>query len=126
MTICIAAIYGNYSGIVAASDSMLTNPGLSVEFEQPTKKMTKLSELCLALTAGDAVAHTELFNDVQNQINNLKCPAVSAIVDLIKRCYQERRKQEICERILIPRGFESFSDFYQAQRVLNQDITMNI
>ncbi len=126
MTICIAAICENYSGLVLASDSMLTNPYLPLEFEQPTKKMTQLSDLCIAMTAGNAVAHTELFNDVQCQIKQLKTPSVNEIVDKIKRCYQNIRKREICERILVPRGFDDFADFYQAQRVIHADITMKI
>lgn len=126
MTICIAAICNDYSGLVLASDSMLTNPYLSLEFEQPTKKMTQLSDLCFALTAGNAVAHTELFNAVQGEIKKLKTPSISEIVGEIKKCYQSIRKREICERILIPRGFDSFDEYYQAQRLIHADITMKI
>ena len=126
MTICLGAICDNGSKLVIASDSMITNPALSIEFEHPTKKMTELSNSCVALTAGDALAHTELFNSVQIEIEKLKSPTLKSIISKIKECYQEIRKREITEKYLIPRGFDSFPDFYQAQRMLNPEITQRI
>ena len=124
MTICITAICDNYKTLVLASDSMLTSPML--EFEQPTKKMTPLSSHCIAMTAGNALAHTELFNSVRCSIEVLKSPPVSQIVEKIKACYQLIRKREICERILKPKGFDGFEEFWQAQRIMQPDISMNI
>jgi len=126
MTICLAAICDNSSKLVIASDSMITNPALSIEFEHPTKKMTELSDNCVALTAGDALAHTELFNSVQIEIEKLKSPTLKNIIPKIKDCYQEIRKREITEKYLLPRGFDGFSDFYQAQRMVNAEITQRI
>lgn len=126
MTICLAAICDSGSRLVVASDSMITNPALSIEFEHPTKKMTELSHSCVALTAGDALAHTELFNSVQIEIERLKSPTLTNIISKIKECYQEIRKREITEKYLIPRGFDNFADFYQAQRVLNLEIAQRI
>jgi len=126
MTICIAAICEQGSALVLATDSMITNEGLSIEFEHPGKKMTPLSDTCIALTAGDALAHTELFNMVQEEITKLRTPSVIEVVSKIKECYQNIRKREIREKILNPRGFKDFDDFYQAQRVLHPDIAINI
>ncbi len=126
MTICLAAICDNGSRLVVASDSMITNPALSIEFEHLTKKMTELSDRCVALTAGDALAHTELFNSVQDEIEKLKSPTLKNIISKIKECYQEIRKREITERYIIPRGFDNIREFYQAQRVLDPEITKGI
>lgn len=126
MTVCLAAICGQGSKLVIASDSMITNPALSIEFEHPGKKMTELSDSCIALTAGDALAHTELFNSVQIEIEKLKSPTLRNIILKIKECYQDIRKREITEKHLIPRGFNSFSEFYKAQRMLNPEITQRI
>jgi len=71
MTICIGAINSMGSSVVVASDSMITNDYLSIEFEHPIMKMTLLSDSCIALTAGDALAHTELFNDAYSNIDHL-------------------------------------------------------
>jgi len=126
MTICIGGICEGGSSIVLATDTMLTNQGLSIQFEQPARKMTRLSDACVALTAGDALAHTELFTTAQADIAKLKAPSVLEIVDRVKYCYQVTRKREIQERILNPRGFPGFREFYEAQRVLIPDIALAI
>lgn len=126
MTICIAAICEKGSGLILAADSMLTNAGLSIQFEHPTRKMTRLSDSAVALTAGDALAHTELFNMVQGEIAELKAPTVLEIVNKIKKCYQLIREGEINETILMPRGFRNFGDFYHAHAVLNSEIVFVI
>ncbi len=92
MTICISVICDNSSKLIVASDNMLTNEVLSIQFEHPTKKMTELSDKCIALTAGDALAHTELFNSVQCEIDRLKEPSIVEIVETVKECYQGIRK----------------------------------
>lgn len=126
MTICIGGICNDGKTVILAADSMLTNEGLSIEFEHPTKKMTRLGERCVALTAGDALAHTELFDMVQQQIMDQRSPSVIKIVETVKECYQKIRHREIRERILMPRGFNDFDDFYQMQRHLLPDIALNI
>ncbi len=126
MTICIAAICQKGSSLIMASDTMITNEGLSIQFEHTTPKMTHLSDKCLALTAGDALAHTELFNMVNGEITRIKAPSIFDIIDTIKGCYQNIRKREICERILNPKGFKDFTDFYKAQNVLVPEIAMSI
>jgi len=122
MTICIAAICQQRSSLVLASDSMLTSSALSIQFEHPTKKMARLSDSCIALTAGDALAHTELFNAVQGQVARLKAPSIPEIVSRIKECYQAMREGEILERILNPSGFRGFEEFYNAHRILHSDV----
>lgn len=126
MTICISVICEQGSTAILATDSMITNPALSIQFEHPTKKMTHLSGNCIALTAGDALAHTELFNTLEEKIATLKAPSVVEIVDKIKGCYQDIRKSEIKDRILKPWGFDDFGDFYQAQRILNSEVAQAV
>ncbi|MCK4554727.1 hypothetical protein KAU19_07285 [Candidatus Parcubacteria bacterium] len=126
MTICLAAICNKGLNLVVASDSMITNRSLSIEFEHPTKKMTELSDKCIALTSGDALAHTELFDSVQVEIEKLKSPTLKNIILKIKKCYQEMREEKIIEYYLIPRGFDNFAKFYQSQRILNPEISQRI
>ncbi|MCK4653489.1 MAG: hypothetical protein KAU01_03495 [Candidatus Cloacimonetes bacterium] len=126
MTICIAAICDNGSNLILSTDSMITNPGLSIQFEQPIRKMQSLSEKCFALTAGDALAHTELFNKVKDEIAKLKSPSVPEVVEKVKKCYQLIRKDKINEIILNPKGFRDFHDFYQTQRMMSQENMMMI
>ena len=126
MTICIAAICEKRSSVVLAADTMLTAGGLAIQFEHPERKMTPLSHTCMALTAGDALAYTELFNQVQASIYVLREPSVVQIVETIKECYQTIRRKQIVERILKPRGFDDFPEFYNAQRVLSNDVVLPI
>lgn len=126
MTICIAAICDESNSLVIAADSMLTSSSLSIQFEHPRRKINPLSERCVALTAGDALAHTELFGMVSGEIVQLKDPSVSSIVDTIKSCYQKIRKSVITERYLLPRGFSGFEEYYSAQKHLMPEIAMSI
>lgn len=125
MTICIAAICGDNTSIVLASDNMVTNSMLSIEFEHPEKKMAILSNNCIALTAGDALAYTELFNIVQSKISGLNNPQTSQIVEVIKESYRTIREREVLETILYPMGFNTFKDFYLAQRTIMPDIIID-
>jgi len=126
VTICIALICNNGSNAVLVTDSMITNVGLSIEFEHPTKKMTTLSQCCAAMTAGDALADTELFNMVHQEIHNLKSPLTAEVVEKIKDCYQKIRDREIREQILNPRGIKDIGEFYQMQKHLLPDLAFTI
>lgn len=125
MTIGIGAICANETCLVLAADTMVTNQALSLEFEHQNQKMTQLSETCVALTAGDALAHTELFGIVRGTITQLRQPSVVGIVDQIKEAYQSIRRIQIEERILKPKGFENLSEFYQMQSRLIPDVAMS-
>jgi 20S proteasome alpha/beta subunit len=126
MTICIATICEGGKALVLASDRMVTSPLLAIEFEHPCKKMTPISDGCFALTAGDALTHTELFNMVNEEINDHRMPSVDEVVSKIKECYHKRRKTDITENFLIPRGFNGFNEFYEAQRHLLPDLALTI
>ena len=95
MTVCIAAICEDGTHVILATDTMVTNPGIPIEFEHPSQKMATLSENCVALTAGDALAHSELFARVRTHVNQFKEPSVNQVVDTIKECYQDVRKMEL-------------------------------
>jgi len=104
MTVCIAAVCDNRRCAVVASDTMVTNPGIPIEFEHQGSKISELATACVAMTAGDALAYTELFGMVTASLADLKQPNVYEIVERIKECYKEVRHQEIRERVLGPRG----------------------
>lgn len=126
MTICIGVICDSSSRVIMASDSMLTSDNLSIQFEHKTPKLIKLSNNCVAATAGDALGHTELFALLGDEINSLKLPTINEIVEKTKQCYKKLRKNQIVERILEPRGFNSFESFYECHRMLHPDIVMTI
>ena len=125
MTICIAAVCGRGSVLVMAADRMLTSSALSIQFEHASRKFTPLSDSCVALTAGDALAHTELFDAVRDEIAKIKAPSVPQVVETIKECYQSIRRKEIEERILRPKGINSLAEYLQVQRSLVTEIAFN-
>ncbi len=72
MTVCIAAICDGGQSVVVASDTTVTNTAIPIEFEHFGSKISDLSPTCIAMTAGDALAHTELFGMVRGSLAALK------------------------------------------------------
>lgn len=126
MTVCIGTLCENRHCVILAADRMVTS-GLAIEFEHPvSNKITKLSENCLALTAGNALVYTELFNAVCHATSNKRFTSVEEFVEAIKEMYQALRRKQIEERFLMPRSFRNFQEFYQAQPVVSESIVFMI
>ncbi|MGB9960041.1 MAG: hypothetical protein ACPLKQ_05935 [Candidatus Bathyarchaeales archaeon] len=126
MTICLATICDNGKSVILISDSMITGEHLSIEFEHKTPKIIILTENCAVATAGDALAHTELFEIVNEQIDRLKAPKISDIVECIKNCFIDIRQRQIIERILKPRGIPDIQTFYSIQGSLVREVALTI
>lgn len=126
MTVCIAALCEKSSGVVLVADRMITS-GLAIQFEHPVSgKVTALSENCLAMTAGDALAYTELFDAVQRTTSNRQSTTVEEYVEVLKGTYQELRKRQIVERIFMPLSFDSFEAFYHGSSRIPQELLYQI
>lgn len=125
MTVCIAAICDDGESLVLASDCMVTSPSLLLNFEHNCKKMSQLAG-CIALTAGDALAYSELFGMANKEIEKLKSPSVEEVVVKLKECYQTIRMIEIEERILIPSGFKNIHHFHERQNILLKEIVVGL
>jgi len=122
LTICIAAICDNSKAIVAASDRMMTANYPAIEFEHNTPKIDKISENCVALTAGNALAHIELIRTTQSIIKKIKKPPIADIKEKIKDAYAKQRTKRATEFFLKPRGIDSTNEFWQNSRTLPLDI----
>jgi len=59
MTFCIGAICDKGNSIIISSDGMITSRMPPIEFETKNKKISELSNKCLVLTAGDALAQAD-------------------------------------------------------------------
>ncbi|MCW4006324.1 MAG: hypothetical protein NWF04_07005 [Candidatus Bathyarchaeota archaeon] len=125
MTICIATICGDPKNVIVASDRMMTAGDLSVAFEHESPKITRLTDNCLALTAGPALAHTDLFRLVKNNIHIGASPPVSEIVEKVKEEYLQIRNRCIEEQFFKTRGF-TIDWFNLNQRTLNPEIAMRL
>jgi hypothetical protein len=112
MTICIAAICDHNNAVVVASDKMITNRYLGLEYEQPDPKFEPLSELCVGLTSGNGLAHTELFRACRQYIYQLKSPQIELITNTVLDQYVYLRKKGAEAYILQPRGL-TMDQFYE-------------
>lgn len=112
MTICIGAICDKYKAAVVASDKMVTAWYPPIEFEHDTPKIEELSDTCVALTAGSALAHTELFREVKSDLATISKPLVSRITKSIKDSFVEQRKNRVEELYLKPKGM-TLESFYK-------------
>lgn len=126
MTVCIAAMCNKCKAIVMASDTMLTSHPLSIEFETKSRKMTHLTPKCVALTSGNALAYTELFDSVRYVIEKDNIEPVKSIVEVITENYQKLRKKKILEVILYPLDFDSFDSFYSRHNILHHNVVFDI
>ena len=126
MTVCISAICNSKKAVVLASDGMITSNMPPIQFETVTKKMIALSDTCIALTAGDALAYAELFDRAKLEISKENKNEINNIVDEIKKSYIFLRRRAIQERILNPRAFDDFNSFYEKQQTLLANVALTI
>ncbi|MFX1499928.1 MAG: hypothetical protein ACFFDH_03070 [Promethearchaeota archaeon] len=123
MTICIAAKCENNTNIVAASDKLLTIRGL-IEFDHPSSKIEKLMENCCIMTAGNALATTELFEDIKEEISEYRDITIRDIARITKEKYILHRSREIGERYLAARNINNIDEFYEKIMNLPPNIGM--
>lgn len=128
MTICIAVICDKNKDpkVILAGDRMITGSHLSIEFEYPEPKLIQLTNNCAVATAGDALAHTELFSIVKNELSLLRSPQIAQIVECIKDSYVKVRMKRIQDLYLRPKGIDDIRMFYNMQRNLMPEIVMTL
>ena len=112
MTICIAAICDNNNAAVVATDRMVSANFLALEFEHPDAKIDELAKTCVGLSAGDALATTELWGGTKGRIQTFKSPSINAVAEFAKDQFVEIRQKRAEALVLKPRGI-GFDDFYQ-------------
>jgi hypothetical protein len=105
---------------------MLTSETLSIEFEHPQPKITPLTETCVALTAGNALAHTELLREARTRTQNLRRTTTAQVASIVKDCYQAQRQAAIEDRVLRKRGFSGFAEYYKLQQHLDHGLVVGV
>ena len=99
--------------------------GGDVQFEQASSKITPLTARCVALTAGPALTHTDVFDRAQVSIGGLAEPSIRQIVDEVKKAYAEIRNERAEERFLRPLGL-NYQMYLQAQSALASDLAFQL
>lgn len=126
MTICVGAVCDNGDKVVVVSDRMVTAEHLSIEFEGQESKIIKLTNSCVAMTAGSALIHDEIFGAAKSEVNSGSITLIPQIIDKLKKAFVNERKKRFEESILKPRNM-TLDEFYGgAQRRLDPTISMRL
>ena len=100
---------------------MVTASYPPVEFEHGVPKMDYIAETCIALSSGDALAHSGVCGRAVDSLGGLMRPTVTTMVDAIKQSYSFHRDKRIEERLLAPRGWTRES-FYSGRIGVTPDL----
>ncbi len=118
MTICIAAISDKSKSIIFASDRMVTANYPPIEFEHNKSKITKISNKCIMLSAGNALANDDIMWGLKNKIKtDLEQIPIKQIAENLKNIYSDYRLKKAEEIYLKSRGI-TLDIFYKQGRNL--------
>jgi hypothetical protein len=76
LTVCLALLCDSQDKVVAVADRMVSVEFLSLQFEQHTKKVDQIGDRFVALTAGDALGHTEIIREAIRRTDQQSQPSV--------------------------------------------------
>ena len=125
MTICLALVCEDGKSLVAVADRMVSDASLSLEFEQRTRKIERIGDRFAALTAGDALRHTNLIRDASEEISNLNQPGVREVAAAVEKCFIQQR-QALAEKIVLQRIGLDFAAFLDQQQNLLDSLVLGL
>ncbi len=117
MTQLVATLCENGKKIVTASDRMVSTSDMTLTFEPEESKTEIIKNNALILIAG-TIHEPDLVSNIKSRAETVK--KIIDIANISKALYQELRLEYIKDRILKRNGLNSFEEFYQCQRVLNE------
>jgi 20S proteasome alpha/beta subunit len=121
MTICIGSLCEKRRSAVVIADRMVTNLGLSVEFERDDTKIVKLTDNCLAVRSGDPLVAEEVFEDVIEAFKGVKQHRISEITKNVEEGLCELRKRRIEDEFFKPRGI-TIEEYYKNQAHFSEQL----
>ena len=104
---------------------MVSVETLSLQFEQGTRKIERLGAKFAALTAGDALAQTDLLRDVSAAITELSGPSVREVADVVADTFA-RHRQTLAEKLVLQRVGLDFAAFLEQQQNLLPEFTAEL
>lgn len=125
MTICLALVCENGKSLVAVADRMVSVESLSLEFEQGARKIEPIGVSFAALTAGDALAHTDLLNDAREEISGLSQPSVREVAEAVESCFTQHR-QALAEKLVLRRVGLDYDAFMEKQQTLTDALVLGL
>lgn len=126
VTICIAAACGGAKAVVVAADRMVTASYPPVEFEHDMPKLERIGNACVALTAGDALAHVDLFRAVKDALAGFSAPSIAHTADVIQKTYVLERLKSAEQKFLNPRGWTIAQFYSDIAKVVPPDLFLAV
>lgn len=123
MTICIVALCEKSKRAVVAADRMIT--AADTEFEQETIKIEKLCGNCAAVTAGSALAHTEIIRNVTEEFSDQPAPLIEKVAECVKHHFVQLRIKRAEEESFKPLGL-TVQGFLKTQKELEDTVVMRL
>lgn len=125
MTICIASIASD-DHVVVSSDRMVTLSLPSTEFEQNVPKTVKITDNCVASTAGNALGFVPIADEAIRTITQNKTKQnIRNIAEFVRLAYINARNSKLEQEILSTVGL-NLQTYYQANRTLAPEIVANL
>lgn len=125
MTICLALVCEHGKSVVAVADRMVGDVSLSLETEQDTRKIDLLGGSFVAMTAGDALRHTNLIRDAIGEISNGNDLDVRKAAAIVERQFIKHR-QDLAEKSVLNEVGFSYQDFLEQQHNLLPDFVLSL
>lgn len=123
MTICIVALCEKNKTAILVADRMIT--AVDTEFEQDTTKIEKLCGNCAAVTAGSALAHTEICRNVVNEFSDQPAPLIESVAERVKHHFVQLRLKRAEEETFKPMGL-TVGGFLKSQKTLEDTVVMRL
>ncbi len=125
MTICLALVCDEGESIVAVADRMVSVESLSLQFEQGTRKIERLGTSFAALTAGDALAQTDLLRDAGEEVSKLDNPTVRDVAAAVEKCFIQHR-DALAEKLILRRVGLDYATFIEQQQNLLPELVAGL
>lgn len=112
--------------VVVTSDRMITLSLPSTEFEQNVPKTIKLTDNCVAATAGNALGFVPIYEETLRTIKQSKnALGIQEISEIIKTAYTNARNAKLEQDVLSTMGL-NLQSFYQLNKSLASEIVANL
>lgn len=112
--------------MIVTSDRMVTLSLPSTEFEQNVPKTLKLTDNCVAATAGNALGFVPIYEETIRMITQSKTtPSIHNIAEMVRLAYVAARNAKLEQDILTTIGL-TLQTFYQLNRSLAPEIIANL
>lgn len=118
MTICISVLSNERHEVIVLADRMITSIDQTLAFEHDEPKIEKLFDNCVALTAGQATLHQQIFRGCKTDIRDTT-PLINDVVLKLRDQYKNARKELMNDSIFATRGI-TIDYFYEMQDKIHE------